>query len=249
MKPNRKQKFQSLLRAISKESLQDIIDISKSLHEIIKNLGLDATKQFYYAILKERIETDNLSLDKMLQNKKNYVKVPLDKKLELFVEHSTAKRNEIRYTILKRNLLEYKCFDCGLIDVYNGKTLTLQLDHINGVNDDHRLENLRWLCPNCHSQQPTSYGRNNKKVKIISLCECGNIKCVESKFCANCNRTKAGEKRRKFEVSKEELIILVKKFPLTSIGKMFNVSDNAVRRRCKCFGVDIKEEKFSSQKQ
>ena len=38
--------------------------------------------------------------------------------------------------------------------------LVLELDHINGVGDDHRLENLRLLCPNCHSQTETYCGRN-----------------------------------------------------------------------------------------
>lgn len=40
------------------------------------------------------------------------------------------------------------------------KDITLQLDHINGVNDDNRIENLRFLCPNCHSQTSTFTGRN-----------------------------------------------------------------------------------------
>lgn len=48
---------------------------------------------------------------------------------------------------------------------WNNKALSLQLDHINGVNTDNRVENLRWLCPNCHSQTDT-YGSKNKKNPI-----------------------------------------------------------------------------------
>lgn len=58
--------------------------------------------------------------------------------------------------------LEEKC-ECGNKGFWRGKKLTLQLDHKNGVNNDNRLENLRFLCPNCHSQTDTFCGRNKKR--------------------------------------------------------------------------------------
>ena len=54
------------------------------------------------------------------------------------------------------------CWECG-ISSWNDKELVLELDHINGVNTNHREENLRLLCPNCHSQTPTFKGRNKPK--------------------------------------------------------------------------------------
>lgn len=80
---------------------------------------------------------------------------------EYFCANSKVIRSVIRNLILKNNLLEYKCSECGITD-WNGKSLGLQLDHINGINNDHRLENLRFLCPNCHSQTPTFCGKNIK---------------------------------------------------------------------------------------
>lgn len=59
--------------------------------------------------------------------------------------------------------MEYKCACCGNTGEWNGRPLVLQLDHINGDNCDNRLENLRFLCPNCHSQTDTFAGRNCKK--------------------------------------------------------------------------------------
>jgi len=59
----------------------------------------------------------------------------------------------VAYNYMKK-FVEYKCVHCNIKE-YNGKPITLQLDHINGVNTDHRKENLRWLCPNCHSQTDT----------------------------------------------------------------------------------------------
>ena len=59
---------------------------------------------------------------------------------------------------LRRRLLalgwEYKCACCG-IDAWRGIELVLHVDHINGIHNDNRLENVRFLCPNCHSQTAT----------------------------------------------------------------------------------------------
>ena len=55
--------------------------------------------------------------------------------------------------------VEYKCVECGIKD-WNGKDIVLEIDHINGDNTDNRIENLRYLCPNCHSQTSTYKGRN-----------------------------------------------------------------------------------------
>ena len=66
--------------------------------------------------------------------------------------------------LLNSNLLEYKCALCGNTGEWQGKPLTLQLDHINGEHLDHRLENLRFLCPNCHSQTET-FGSRQRRAK------------------------------------------------------------------------------------
>jgi len=58
----------------------------------------------------------------------------------------------------------FECSMCGIRD-WNDKEITLELDHINGNNRDHRLANIRLLCPNCHSQTPTWRGRNKNSGK------------------------------------------------------------------------------------
>lgn len=77
----------------------------------------------------------------------------------LFYNGSKHNRVTIRRYIMAHNLLPYKCAICGTTK-WQGKTLSLELDHINGINNDNRLENLRFLCPNCHSQTST-YGAKN----------------------------------------------------------------------------------------
>lgn len=61
---------------------------------------------------------------------------------------------------LRRALQEvgvpYRCVGCGLSDTWNSGPLSLEIDHLNGNWRDNRAENLRYLCPNCHSQCLTS---------------------------------------------------------------------------------------------
>lgn len=80
----------------------------------------------------------------------------------LFVVNSRVQRGAIKRRIASDNLIKQECCSCGLGDQWNGKPLVLVLDHINGVSDDNRLLNLRFLCPNCHSQTDTFAGRNTK---------------------------------------------------------------------------------------
>jgi len=89
--------------------------------------------------------------------------------------HQTGKWNSIFKEISEGNILTegymrkyitetrgYKCEDCGCGPMWNGKPITLQLDHIDGNSDNNALNNIRWLCPNCHTQTQTWCARNKK---------------------------------------------------------------------------------------
>jgi len=77
-----------------------------------------------------------------------------------------ASRCSVRKEIIKNGLIEYKCSICG-INEWNNMSISLHLDHINGINGDHRIENLRFLCPNCHSQTTTYAGRNKQNLSAL----------------------------------------------------------------------------------
>jgi len=82
-----------------------------------------------------------------------------DIKLRIHKIEDYATRASVRKRIIKENLLPYKCNECGISE-WKDQKLSLHLDHINGMNGDNRIENLRFLCPNCHSLTETYTGKN-----------------------------------------------------------------------------------------
>lgn len=89
-----------------------------------------------------------------------------------FVEDCSAHRSAIRPLMIRFGMYTGVCSCCGVGDSWNGKPLTLEVDHINGTCTDNRKENLRWLCPNCHSQTSTyrssTKGRQDAKQEVIT---------------------------------------------------------------------------------
>ena len=81
-------------------------------------------------------------------------------KEDIFVVDSKYARSNLRQAAIRFEIAVYECNECGCGPIHNNKELTLELDHINGVHTDNRIPNLRWLCPNCHSQTQTYKGKN-----------------------------------------------------------------------------------------
>lgn len=142
----------------SKEMLEPIVANSLSIREVCKKIGLlgDGSINTY---IRKRI--DELGIDRS-HFKGRYVasykkllffnrSLPINEVLSIQV--GGVKRNR---RMLDRALRfigrKYECDICGIGDKWNGTDLVLQIDHINGDSFDHRRENLRYLCPNCHSQ-------------------------------------------------------------------------------------------------
>lgn len=90
----------------------------------------------------------------------NLTKIPYQHTLEeILVENSPYSTGNARKRLLSSGTKAKACEECGITE-WNGKSITFALHHINGINNDHRLENLCLLCPNCHSQTETYKGRN-----------------------------------------------------------------------------------------
>ena len=140
-----------------------IIEESNSYSDCLRKLGLTTRGGSSTDILKKRIKELNLSTEHFGKSHEQSPTARYALK-DILVEHSSyhgIARLKIR--LVNENYLEYKCACCGNKGEWNGQPLSLQLDHINGVNDDHRIENLRFLCPNCHSQTNSFAGKNKTK--------------------------------------------------------------------------------------
>lgn len=206
----------------SREKLIEAVQGSVTYSDILGKLGLSIYGR-NTDTLKQYLQQYEIVFVSAPHKKRDYRNQSLSND-QVFVENSSTRRSVVRDKILKQGLIEYKCSECGLDPVWNGKPITLQLEHKNGIPNDHRLENLTFLCPNCHSQTDTWAGKGSK-VHNIEL------------------KPKPDPKPRKVSVlaslTVAELTLLISQKTFGEIGKMFGVSDNAVRRYCKKLGIEM----------
>lgn len=146
----------------SDEEFRKIVAESSNMTEISLKLGYAAKSGSNYSRIRKRIDELHLSTDHFSLGNKRPIKRCAE---NIFIENSTADQKTLRKWYLGGNYTEYKCSICGQEPIWQGKELTLILDHINGHNKDDRLENLRWVCPNCNQQLPTTNGKNIKRLK------------------------------------------------------------------------------------
>lgn len=144
------------IKDYTKIELQKLINESNSMADFFRKISYAKSGSAYKRM---RLYLDSMEVDysNMSENK-------IDRRHktneETFIENSTVGRKHVKAKIIKQELLKYQCDICKNEGEWNGEKLVLQLDHINGKNNDNRLENLRFLCPNCHSQTATYAGKN-----------------------------------------------------------------------------------------
>ena len=157
----------SVVWSIPKETLTEWVTNSKTFTDILKMFKL-CNKGGNCKTLKRRLTEENINFShiKLGQNSNLGKRFNFNMSKEeclknVFVENSTYLRSSARKYIKMYNLILYECC-CGLKTIWENKPLSLQLEHKNGVDNDHRLENLEWMCPNCHSQTKTFAGRKKR---------------------------------------------------------------------------------------
>ncbi|NCU31035.1 HNH endonuclease [Candidatus Saccharibacteria bacterium] len=153
------------LRSWTDDQLKEAVKNSFSIRGVIKKLGLVPAGGNYTQV-NQRIHY--LGLDKshftgkLWNAGKTYHTTTRPELSELLVKGSSAQSFKLKRRLYESKLKYPKCEICGWAKISIDGRIPLELDHINGDHSDNRIENLRILCPNCHSLQPTHRGRNKK---------------------------------------------------------------------------------------
>lgn len=151
----------------TKEVLEKVVAENQSMAGVIRMLGVRQSgglhRHLTERVKKMGIDTSHFTGKAYLRGRMHsWGKKSLLKDL-LVSGSSVRNRCSLKRRMLREGLLKNECAVCGQGPEWKGRPLVMVLDHINGVHDDYRQENLRLLCPNCNSQQDTFCGRNLKK--------------------------------------------------------------------------------------
>jgi hypothetical protein len=156
------------LRKYTEMDLKTAVKNAFSLAQTLKHLNISPCGGNYRvlkrAIVHFNIDNSHFTFQLWNKGKKIGAKVPTKEYLN---NKRSISSNKLKKRLINEKTLHPKCSGCNL-EVWLGKPIPLELDHINGDSFDNRLENLRLLCPNCHAFTPTYRGKN-KKSKLSSV--------------------------------------------------------------------------------
>jgi hypothetical protein len=155
---------------------------------------------------------------------------------DVLIVGSTYDRRNLKRRLLHEGLKQRRCEECGQGEMWRGARIALVLDHVNGVWNDNRLENLRILCPNCNATLDTHCGRKNRRKLVDRECAyCGEAflpKSRRQRFCSRpCGvRHNAPALRLVERPPYEQLIAELAASSYLAVGRKYGVSDNAIRK-------------------
>ena len=218
---------------------RDLISRSISVKQVLRYFGLGPNGGNRTTVNK-RIKSLGIDCSHFASKKSGgfLTAPPLE---SVLVQDSEYSRCNLKRRLLKAGILKNECSLCGLGPIWNGKPITMRLDHENGVRNDHRIANLRMVCPNCDSQLDTFSGRNLKGThkKRVRLCRgCGKEICKHGRYglCAKCY---SNQNTKINWPSLDELIAMTEHSTMVSVGKRLGVSDVAVKKRIKRLQLDL----------
>lgn len=149
----------------TEQNLIEAVKNSSSIRRVLKLLNLRPTGGNYKQIQKYlfiyKISIDHFTGKLWNKGKKIpfKAKIPLNKILTI---NNNFQSYKLKNRLFKAGLKKPICDLCGWCQKSDDGRIPVEIDHINGMANDNRLENLRILCPNCHSLQPTHRAKNIK---------------------------------------------------------------------------------------
>lgn len=147
----------------TKEKLEAAVSNSISVQGVARIILGKPVSGNQHQHIKKMIQKFGINTNHFLGYRHN-LGIPSNKKKapsQIFVVGQRQKSFHLRRALLESGV-EYRCLICNIRE-WNGKKLILEIDHINGNSNDNRMKNLRFLCPNCHSQT-TTFGFRGKNI-------------------------------------------------------------------------------------
>lgn len=155
-------------RSYTAQQLKEAAANSRSYRQMLMALGL-AEYGSAYSFIKTAIEEVGVDISHFSHKGWNkgleYRPRPKQDLSIILVENSVYTNvNALRKRLINEGVFDHICSCCGNSE-WMGQKIPIELDHINGIKADNRIENLRLLCPNCHAQTTTYRGKNMKSAK------------------------------------------------------------------------------------
>jgi transposase-like protein len=226
----------------SEAQAREAIAASQSYSEALRRLGMRAAGGNHRTIRRYAEEVWQIPVDHFDADAARHGwrrrPVPLE---DVLVEASTYQRGLLKERLFGEGLKHRSCELCGQGEIWHGRRMALILDHVNGVADDNRLENLRIVCANCNATLDTHCGRNSRLPRSERAClACGSSfapRTARQRYCSRACGQRAPRRRGPQPAMRrvprppyEQLLAEIAALGYLAVGRKYGVSDNAIRK-------------------